>query len=77
VLAQETGYPVIPLAHNSGEFWPKHSFVKWPGTIDVVIGPPIQTKGRKAEEINAEVSEWIESTMKQISDPSRWSRSKY
>ena len=77
VLAQETGYPVIPLAHNSGEFWPKHSFVKWPGTIDVVIGPPIQTKGRKAEEINAEVSEWIEGTMKQISDPSRWSRSKY
>jgi len=77
VLAQETGYPVIPLAHNSGEFWPKHSFVKWPGTIDVVIGPPIQTKGRKAEEINADVSEWIEGTMKQISDPARWSRSKY
>ena len=77
VLAQETGYPVIPLAHNSGEFWPKHSFVKWPGTIDVVIGPPIQTKGRKAEEINAEVFDWIEGTMKEISDPSRWGRSKY
>lgn len=77
VLAQETGYPVIPIAHNSGEFWPKHSFVKWPGTIDIVVGPAIQTKGRKAEEINTEVSEWIEATMQEIADPSRWHRSKY
>jgi 1-acyl-sn-glycerol-3-phosphate acyltransferase len=29
VLAVETGHPVIPIAHNAGEFWPRHSFLKW------------------------------------------------
>ena len=74
LLAEKSGYPVIPIAHNAGEFWPRHSFIKWPGTITVVIGPAIQTKGRSADEINADVFNWIEDTMKEISDPSRWNR---
>ncbi|MFV2003654.1 MAG: lysophospholipid acyltransferase family protein [Gammaproteobacteria bacterium] len=74
LLAAKSGYPVIPIAHNAGEFWPKHSFIKWPGTIRVVIGPAIETKGRSADEINTEVFNWIEDTMKEISDPSRWKR---
>jgi len=74
LLAEKSGYPVIPIAHNAGEFWPRHSFIKWPGTISVVIGPAIQSKGRSADEINADVSNWIESTMKEIGDSSRWNR---
>jgi 1-acyl-sn-glycerol-3-phosphate acyltransferase len=74
LLAEKSGYPVIPIAHNAGEFWPRHSFIKWPGTISVVIGPAIETKGRSAEDINAEVFNWIESKMKDISDESRWNR---
>jgi len=74
LLAEKSGYPVIPIAHNAGEFWPRHSFIKWPGTISVVIGPAIETKGRSAEDINAEVFNWIESKMKGISDESRWNR---
>ncbi|NOQ88712.1 MAG: 1-acyl-sn-glycerol-3-phosphate acyltransferase [Gammaproteobacteria bacterium] len=74
LLAEKSGYPVIPIAHNAGEFWPRHSFIKWPGTISVVIGPVIETTGRSAEEINAEVFNWIENTMKDISDESRWNR---
>jgi 1-acyl-sn-glycerol-3-phosphate acyltransferase len=74
LLAEKSGYPVIPIAHNAGEFWPRHSFIKWPGTISVVIGPAIATRGRNADEINNEVSDWIENTMKQISDESRWKR---
>lgn len=74
LLAEKSGYPVIPLAHNAGEFWPRHSFIKWPGTISVVIGPAIETRGRSADEINKDVSGWIENTMKQISDESRWNR---
>lgn len=74
LLAEKSGYPVIPVAHNAGEFWPKHSFIKWPGTISVVIGPAIDPKGRSAEEINADVFNWIETTMKDISDESRWNR---
>jgi len=74
LLAEKSGYPVIPIAHNAGEFWPRHSFIKWPGTISVIIGPAIETKGRSAEEINQEVFDWIDSTMQTISDKSRWNR---
>lgn len=74
LLAEKSGYPIIPIAHNAGEFWPKHSFIKWPGCITVVIGPAIEVQGRKADEINTEVFDWIEGTMKEISDPSRWNR---
>jgi 1-acyl-sn-glycerol-3-phosphate acyltransferase len=74
LLAKKSGYPVIPIAHNAGEFWPRHSFIKWPGTITVVIGPAINTRGRSAEEINTDVYNWIEDAMKDISDPSRWHR---
>ena len=61
-LAAKSGYPVVPVAHNAGEFWPKHGFLKAPGVIKVVIGKPIQTEGRKAAEINAEAEQWINST---------------
>ncbi len=74
LLASKSGYPIIPIAHNAGEFWPKHSFIKWPGEITVVIGSAIESEGRKAEEINIEVSNWIENTMERISDKSRWNR---
>ena len=59
LLAQKTGYPIIPVVHNAGDFWPRYSFLKYPGTIKVKIGKPIQTKGRKATDINAEAEAWI------------------
>ncbi|MCK5336459.1 MAG: 1-acyl-sn-glycerol-3-phosphate acyltransferase [Gammaproteobacteria bacterium] len=74
ILASQAKFPVVPIAHNAGEFWPKHSYIKWPGTITIVIGKPIKAYGRKPEEINEEVKGWIESQMEQISDQSRWNR---
>lgn len=67
VLASRTGRPVVPVAHNAGEFWPRHSFIKRPGTITVVIGPPISTEGKPPEVINDEVRDWIEARMDEIS----------
>jgi 1-acyl-sn-glycerol-3-phosphate acyltransferase len=69
VLASETGHPILPVAHNSGEFWPRHSWFKWPGTIDVVIGAPIESQGRDPEELLAQTEEWIETQVERISDP--------
>ncbi len=66
ILAEKMGVPVVPVAHNAGEFWARHSFVKWPGTITVSIGPPISTEGKKAAEINAEAEAWIEAKMAEI-----------
>lgn len=67
-LAVTTGYPVIPIAHNAGRYWPKRKFIKRPGTIKVVIGPLIETKNRTPEEVLAETKAWIETTMRRI-DP--------
>ncbi len=60
ILASHTGYPVIPIAHNAGESWPRHSYIKKPGTITISIGPKVLTKGRDAHEIIKEVEAWIE-----------------
>lgn len=74
ILAAESGYPVIPIAHNAGEYWPRHSFIKWPGTIEVRVGPYIESEGRKPDEIMQQARAWIENAMRDISDPSHWSR---
>lgn len=69
MLAERSGRPVVPVAHNAGYFWGRRRFVKYPGTIDVVIGPLLETQGRKAGEINAAVEEWIETTLDALPKP--------
>ncbi len=66
MLAEKSGFPVIPLAHNAGEFWPRYSFLKYPGTITVKIGPVIESIDKKAKEINSEAETWISQAMKEI-----------
>ena len=65
---------VLPIAHNAGEFWPRHSWIKWPGTIRVVIGKPIDPAGKKPEQIIEEVATWIVSEGERISDKSQLQR---
>jgi 1-acyl-sn-glycerol-3-phosphate acyltransferase len=66
ILAQKSGYPILPVCHNAGEFWAKGSFLKHPGTITLVIGEPIDPSGRRANEINEQVEAWIETTYQRI-----------
>jgi len=66
LLAIETGAPVVPIAHNSGYFWPRRSLLKRAGTIYVVIGKPIDPTGLDAREINRRAQEWIEATIAEI-----------
>lgn len=65
-LAEATGFPVIPVTHNAGLFWPKKGFLKKAGTVIVRIGPIIDTKNKKAEEINAIAKAWIDQTTPQL-----------
>ncbi|MEO7030866.1 MAG: lysophospholipid acyltransferase family protein [Herbaspirillum sp.] len=66
-LAIETGVPVVPMAVNSGECWPKNSFIKIPGLITVSIGKPIPTTGLTSAQVLHQVETWIESEMRVIS----------
>ncbi len=65
-LAVATEAPVVPIAHNAGYFWPRRKFIKYPGTIRVVIGPVIESKGRTPEEVMSLAQDWIESTVVKI-----------
>jgi 1-acyl-sn-glycerol-3-phosphate acyltransferase len=66
VLAEQTGYPLVPVAHNAGEYWPRRSFIKRPGIIQVRIGEPIDPAGKSAQQLLAEASDWIEDRMQEI-----------
>ncbi len=66
ILAHHTGFPVVPIALNSGIFWRRRELRKYPGTVQVVIGKPIEVKGLKSSEINQKVENWIESTMETL-----------
>jgi 1-acyl-sn-glycerol-3-phosphate acyltransferase len=66
VLAEKTGYPVLPVAHNAGDFWPRNSFIKRPGTIGLRFGPIIESAGRSAAEINHLAESWIENAVQDI-----------
>ena len=66
MLAEKSGYPIIPIAHNAGIFWRRRGLKKYPGTIQVVIGPRMETKGMKLKEINEATEKWIESTVDRL-----------
>ncbi len=68
-LAIECGVPVIPIAITSARCWPPRSFVKTPGVVDMSIGAPIATTGRKGAEVMAEVQQWIEGEMLRLDAP--------
>lgn len=66
MLAHKAGYPIVPIAHNAGTLWPRYSFLKYPGTIKVKIGPVIETHGKKPKEINAEAEAWVNQAMQEL-----------
>ena len=66
VLAEQTGRSIVPVAHNAGEYWPRRSFIKRPGVIQVRIGEPISPAGKTAQQLLNEASGWIEDRMAEI-----------
>ncbi len=61
MLATHSGYPIVPVAHDSGRCWPRGSLLFQPGTITVRIGPAIESTGRTADEVTEEARHWVES----------------
>lgn len=66
LLAVKAKAPVVPVAHNAGEFWKRNAFIKRPGEIIFSIGPVILTEGRSASQVNAEAEAWIEGEMRRL-----------
>lgn len=74
ILAEQTQFPILPIAHNAGNFWPRHSWIKWPGKIKVVIGPVIDPKEKTASQIIKEVEEWIAPKVNELNDDEQLAR---
>jgi len=66
-LAVHSGFPVVPVAVNSGEVWGRNALFKKPGNVIVHVGPSIDPKGLTAEEVNRRTEAWIEGEMRIIS----------
>ena len=66
LLAQRNGRRILPVAHNAGSYWPRRGWLKRPGTIQLVIGPPIETEDRPVRKINQETQDWIEKTIAEM-----------
>lgn len=62
-LAVAAKTPIIPIAHNAGNCWPAHKFIKHPGLVTVVIGEGVSTASGDASELTAEVEKWIRKTV--------------
>jgi 1-acyl-sn-glycerol-3-phosphate acyltransferase len=60
-LYAETGIACVPIALNSGLFWPRRRFVRYPGTVTVEILDPIPP-GLDKKTFAATLQDQIETT---------------
>ncbi len=58
-MYQQMGMPCVPVALNSGVFWPRRRFLRYPGTIVVEVLEPI-APGMKRDAFYALLQERIE-----------------
>lgn len=65
-LAVDTGFPIVPVAHDAGKTWPRHGFIKYPGVIKLVIGDKIVTNDKSASDVNQMVFDWMKTEMTKL-----------
>jgi len=66
LLAKQLGARVLPVAHNAGVCWPRNSFLKFPGSITVRIGAPIESIDKTPEQLIRQVEEWVEEQVTEL-----------
>jgi len=66
-LATQTGAPIVPVAHNAGDYWPRNSFLKYPGLVTISVGPAMYSvAGMKPPDLMRRVEQWIEDEMQRL-----------
>lgn len=66
-LAVAAKVPVVPIAHNAGNFWPRGPLIKQSGTIEVCIGKAIIQDD--ASLITNSAEQWINTRKSQLTPP--------
>lgn len=67
-LAENLNLPVVPVAVNTGFFWAKNSFLRYPGTVVFEFLPAINTKGKTKDEFMSELSSAIETKCRELNE---------
>ncbi len=57
-LASHTGAPIVCIVHDAGKCWPRNSFLKYPGTVNIIVSPVMETQGLSAKQINEKILTW-------------------
>lgn len=57
LISYENKVPIIPICHNSGKYWRNKEFKKYPGTVKLRIGKPIEALS--AKDATNKAYEWI------------------
>ena len=70
-LAVSAQKPVLVIAHNAGKCWPAGDWLKKPGTIQVRISNPIETKDKTVDEVNRIAEAWLEKVLSRLDDNHR------
>ena len=68
LLAKKANVSILPVAHDSGRLWPRKSFLKKAGTINVRIGKPIATTDKSSEELRDLYADWLQSTRAELKE---------
>ena len=64
LLSVKSGFPVLPICHNSGKYWKNKKFIKSPGKVVLRIGEPIL--GRDPKVITNDAYNWVKNNYKEI-----------
>ena len=66
VLAQETGFPIVPVALNSGKFWPRKKLPKRSGKVSVRFLAPVDGTGLSSRALRQLLQERIEAACTEL-----------
>jgi 1-acyl-sn-glycerol-3-phosphate acyltransferase len=64
-LAQRAGVPIVPVATNSGCFWPRNTWRKRSGELHLHFGPMDPAADRSAT-VNQRLRDWIAAEIQQM-----------
>ena len=64
LLSVKSGFPVLPICHNSGKYWKNKKFIKNPGEVVLRIGEPIL--GRDPKVITNDAYNWVKNNYEEI-----------
>ena len=67
-LYEKCGVPIVPVALNTGYFWPKNSFRRYPGTVKFIFMKPLEA-GMERRDFLAKLEETIENKCAEIVPP--------